>query len=131
MVHEPQPSSQHEDKSEAATTASPTNGTPELTRERRNEMAAHLVDRFALWSGAAGLIPVPGVDWVTVGGVQIQMLRRLSQIYDVAFSENRGKALIASLAGSSVPSSSALGVASLAKSVPILGTLVSTFVMPV
>ena len=58
------------------------------------------------------------------------MLRRLSQIYEVAFSENKGKALIASLAGSMVPASSAFGVASLAKSVPILGTLVSAFVMP-
>lgn len=131
MVQKPQPSRPHEEKSEGATTASQTTGTPEVTPERRHEMAAHLVDRFALWSGAAGLIPVPVVDWVVVGGMQIQMLRRLSQIYEVAFSENRGKALIASLAGSTVPSSSAFGVASLAKSVPVLGVLVSAFVMPV
>jgi uncharacterized protein (DUF697 family) len=131
MAQQPQPSQPHEEKSEVATTTSPTTGTPEVAPDRRHEMAAHLVDRFALWSGAAGLIPVPVVDWVTVGGIQIQMLRRLSQIYDVAFSEHRGKALIASLAGSMVPASSASGVASLAKSVPILGTLVSAFVMPV
>jgi uncharacterized protein (DUF697 family) len=131
MARKPQPSPPHEEKSEVATTTSPTTGTPEVTPERRHEMAAHLVDRFALWSGAAGLIPVPVLDWVTVGGVQIQMVRRLSQIYEVGFSENRGKALIASLAGSMVPASSASGVASLAKSVPILGALVSVFVMPV
>jgi uncharacterized protein (DUF697 family) len=131
MVQEPQPSPPHEEKSEVATTRSPTAGTPEVTPERRLEMAARLVDRFALWSGAAGLIPVPVLDWVTVGGVQIQMLRRLSQIYEVPFNENRGKALIASLAGSMVPASSASGAASLAKSVPILGLLVSAFVMPV
>ena len=131
MAQQPEPSPPHEEKSEGTARTSPTTGTPEMTPERRREMAAHLVDRFALWSGAAGLIPVPVVDWVTVGGVQIQMLRRLSQIYDVAFSENRGKVLIASLAGSMVPASSASGVASLAKSVPILGALVSVFVMPV
>jgi uncharacterized protein (DUF697 family) len=131
MVQEPQPSPPHEETSEVATTRSPTTGTPEVTPERRHEMAARLVDRFALWSGAAGLIPVPVLDLVTVGGVQIQMLRRLSQIYGVAFSENRGKSLIASLAGSMVPATSAAGVASVAKSVPILGTLVSAFVMPV
>jgi uncharacterized protein (DUF697 family) len=113
--HEEQPSPPHEEKSEVATTTSSTTGTPEVTPERRHEMAAHLVDRFALWSGAAGLIPVPVLDWVTVGGVQIQMVRRLSQIYEVAFSENRGKALIASLAGS----------------MAVLGVLVSVFVMPV
>jgi uncharacterized protein (DUF697 family) len=131
MAQQPQPSPPHEEKSEVATTTSPTTGTPEVTPERRHEMAAHLVDRFAFWSGAAGLIPVPGVDLVTVGGVQIQMLRRLSEIYEVTFSENRGKALIASLAGSMVPATSAAGVASVAKSVPILGTLVSALVMPV
>jgi uncharacterized protein (DUF697 family) len=73
------------------------------TPETREEMASKLVDRFALWSGVAGLIPVPVVDVFAVGGLQIQMVRRLSQIYDVEFSENRGKALIASLAGSMIP----------------------------
>ncbi len=32
------------------------------TPETRDEMASKLVDRFALWSGVAGLIPVPIVD---------------------------------------------------------------------
>jgi uncharacterized protein (DUF697 family) len=131
MAQQWHPASSNEEKSEVETTRSTTTGTPEAMPESRHEMAAHLVDRFALWSGAAGLIPVPIVDWVAVGGVQIQMLRRLSQIYEVAFSENRGKALIASLAGSMVPATSASGVASIAKSVPIFGTLVSSFVMPV
>ena len=46
-------------------------------------MAKKLVDRFAIWSGVAGLIPLPVVDVLAVGGLQVQMLRRLSQIYDV------------------------------------------------
>jgi Domain of unknown function (DUF697) len=50
------------------------------TPETREEMASKLVDRFALWSGVAGLIPVPLVDVATVGGLQIQMVRRISQI---------------------------------------------------
>ena len=53
----------------------------------RDELASRLVNRFALWSGVAGLIPLPVVDVVAVGGLQVQMLRRLSQIYDVPFSE--------------------------------------------
>ena len=59
------------------------------------------------------------------------MLRRLSQIYDVAFSENRGKALIASLAGSMIPATSGIGAASMLKAVPIVGTIAAGFVMPV
>jgi uncharacterized protein (DUF697 family) len=100
------------------------------TPETREEMASKLVDRFALWSGVAGLIPVPVVDVFAVGGLQIQMVRRISQIYDVEFSENRGKALVASLAGSMIPATSGIGAASLLKSVPIVGTIAGGFVMP-
>ena len=79
--------------------------TAEMTDEQRDEAASKLVDRFSLWSGAAGLIPVPLVDIAAVGGVQIQMLRRLSEIYGVPFSDNRGTSIIASLAGSVLPAS--------------------------
>lgn len=116
----------------AKSTASMTAGeTGEIAPEQRDEMASKLIDRFALWSGAAGLIPLPIVDAVTVGGLQVQMLRRLSQIYNVPFSENRGKALIAALAGSMIPATSGLGAASAMKFVPVLNVLAAGFVMPV
>jgi len=102
----------------------------EMSPERRRAMAIKLVERFSLWSGAAGLIPVPFVDFAAVGGVQIQMLRRISQIYDVPFTENRGKSIIAGLAGSMIPASSAMGTASLIKGLPLVGTLVSAIAMP-
>ena len=56
-------------------------GTTPMTDAERQEAASQLVDRFSLWSGAAGLIPIPLVDVVAVGGVQLQMLRKLSEIY--------------------------------------------------
>ena len=103
----------------------------EMLPEDRRAAAVKLVERFALWSGAAGLIPVPFVDLAAVGGVQIQMLRRISQIYNVPFSENLGKALVASLAGSMIPASSGIGAASILKSVPVVGMAISGIVMPV
>src|SRR5476651_881055 len=102
----------------------------EMSPEQRRATAVKLVERFSLWSGAAELIPVPFVDLATVGGVQIQMLRRISQIYDVPFTENRGKSIIAGLAGSMIPASSAMGTASLIKGLPLVGTLVSAIAMP-
>jgi len=98
--------------------------------EDNTELAAKLVNRFAVWSGVAGLIPFPVVDLVAVGGLQLQMLRRISQLYEVPFSKNRGKALIASLAGAFIPASSTLGAASALKAIPLFGTLASGFVMP-
>jgi len=99
--------------------------------EPRDVLASRLVDRFAVWSGVAGIIPVPGVDVAAVGGLQIQMLRRLSQMYEVPFSQNRGKALIAALAGALLPSTSTIGIVSTVKAVPILGSIVGGLSMPV
>lgn len=96
----------------------------------RRASAVKLVERFSVWSGVAGLIPVPLVDLAAVGGVQMQMLRRISQVYSVPFSENRGKALIVSLVGSTIPVSSGIGASSIAKSVPVVGTAISAIVMP-
>ena len=101
------------------------------TPEERRDVAGKLVDRFAIWSGVAGLIPVPVVDVLCVGGLQVQMLRRLSQIYDVEFSENRGKALIAALAGTMIPATSGMGAASAMKAIPVVNILAAGFVMPV
>jgi len=126
MSNEPNsPAASQEDEAPGTSTA------PEGIVENRQELASKLVDRFALWSGVAGLIPVPVVDAVTVAGLQLQMVRRVSQIYDVNFSENIGKSLIAALAGAMVPATSSLGAASLLKAVPIVGPIASGFVMPV
>jgi len=101
------------------------------TPEARNEQASKLVDRFAIWSGVAGLVPLPVIDVVAVGGLQLQMLRRISQVYNIDFSVNRGKSLIAALAGAMIPATSGIGAASTLKFVPVIGTLAAVFVMPV
>jgi uncharacterized protein (DUF697 family) len=100
-----------------------------MTPERRDETATKLVERFVLWSGAAGLIPVPFVDVVTVAGLQLQMLRRLSEIYGVPFSVNRGKSILASLMGTMIPATSSMGLGTLAKSVPVIGSAVGALTM--
>jgi uncharacterized protein (DUF697 family) len=99
--------------------------------EDREQTASKLVDRFAIWSGVAGLVPLPVIDVLAVGGLQVQMLRRLSQIYNVDFSENRGKALIAALAGCMIPATSGMGAASALKAIPVINILAAGFVMPV
>jgi uncharacterized protein (DUF697 family) len=104
-------------------------GTAEMTDARRDGLATKLVDRFALWSGGAGLIPVPVADIAAVAAVQLQMLRRLSQIYGVPFSENLGKSLITSLAGVAVPASTASAAASALKTLPIIGTGIGALTM--
>jgi uncharacterized protein (DUF697 family) len=98
--------------------------------KKRDEFAGHLVNRFAVWAGAAGVIPLPLVDIAAVGGLQLQMMRRLSQVYDVPFSTNRGKAVLAALVGSAIPVTSGLGFMSALKAVPVIGTVASAIMMP-
>jgi uncharacterized protein (DUF697 family) len=101
------------------------------TDATRDELAAKLVDRLSLWSGAAGLIPVPLVDVAAIGGVQLHMLRRLSEIYGIPFSENRGKSILTSLAGAMIPASAATTTGSLMKGLPGIGTVIGALTMPV
>ena len=98
--------------------------------DSRRARATKLVERFSLWSGAAGLIPVPFVDLAAVGGVQIQMLRRISQLYGVPFSKNRGRAVIAGLVGTMIPVTTGIGMSSFIKSVPLVGTAVGAIATP-
>ena len=86
-------SSMSSEKDEAAEIA-------DMTPEQRDEMASNLVDRFALVVRRRRTDPGArsSTSWRSVD-FRVQMLRRLSQIYGVPFSENRGKAVIASLAG--------------------------------
>jgi uncharacterized protein (DUF697 family) len=105
-----------------------------LTDEQRDQLASELVDRLSLWSGAAGLLPIPVVDVAAVGGVQLYMLRKLSDIYGVPFSDNAGKSVIASLAGSVLPASTAVTttvtIGSMLKAFPGIGWAIGALTMP-
>ena len=96
----------------------------------RREEALKLVERFAFWAGAAGAIPVPILDIAGIGAVQVQMIRRLAEMYDADFSHSRTKALLAAISGATLTGSSSLGAASLTKSVPILGPAVTSIAVP-
>jgi uncharacterized protein (DUF697 family) len=128
MAKKPTSAAGHESEDVEAITA--TAAEEEMTPEKRNELATRLVNRFTAWAGVAGFIPLPVVDAFAVGGLQVQMLRRLSQIYDEPFSENRGKALVAALAGSLIPETSAIGAVSLVKAMPVVGTIAGGIAMP-
>jgi uncharacterized protein (DUF697 family) len=55
-----------------------------------------------------GFLPLPVVDFVAITGVQMDLVYRLSRIYDVEFSTQAVRALLGSLLGASVPLQPAL-----------------------
>jgi uncharacterized protein (DUF697 family) len=84
------------------------------TAEAEQVIRYHVVGATAL-----GLVPVPLLDLALISGVQLDMLYHLARVYEVSFSRQIGKSVIASLVGASlsVPFSSAV------KLIPVAGTI--------
>jgi uncharacterized protein (DUF697 family) len=100
----------------------------------QGQAAADLVNRYTAWAAAAGVIPIPIVDAVAVGALQLKMLRELAAIYGVEFSDNKGKSIIAALVGAlgsaGAAPVAAMGVASALKFIPLVGTVLASTAMP-
>jgi uncharacterized protein (DUF697 family) len=67
------------------------------------------------------LIPIPFVDVVGATGIQLTMMKKLSEFYGVTFNEKMAKKILISLCGGIVPTLIAPGVKSLVKFIPIIG----------
>lgn len=91
--------------------------------------AAGIVRKHMIGSVAAGLLPIPLLDIGLLGGVQLRMVRKLAEHYEVDFSEQRANAIIGSLAGISLT----LSTASFLKMIPGIGQALvgfSTLTLP-
>lgn len=100
--------------------------------DERQGKAQSIVHRNVVWALGIGLVPLPIVDFIGVTGVQLKMLRELSQLYDVSFSEQLAKKIIVSLAAGlgSAGIGAALAV-SLFKFVPVVGLTVGPLSLPI
>ncbi len=64
------------------------------------ERADTIIRKHVFWACGAGLIPVPLVDIAAVTAIQIDMLKQLSHLYGVRYSESQGKTFVTALSGS-------------------------------
>ena len=101
-------------------------------RAARLARAETLVKDHMLMSAAVGLIPAPGLDILGGIAVQLALLKRLTDLYKVTFSENAARGIIMSLLGGVGAGAlgSGLFLSSL-KLVPGLGTLFGVASMPI
>jgi uncharacterized protein (DUF697 family) len=88
--------------------------------------------RYHVWTAmGVGLIPFPITDLLALTGVQLNLLRKLAQVYHVPFRKDLARSIIASLAGGVIPVAASPGiVASIAKTIPVLGQTVGVVTMP-
>lgn len=89
--------------------------------------AEKAIKNHALYAAGGGLIPIPVLDFITVTGVQIDLVQNLCDIYNINFYRNQGKSVISALVGTSLAS---IG-SSLIKAIPGVGSLLGGFSMSV
>ena len=98
----------------------------------RQEKAQSIVHRNVLWALGVGSVPVPVVDFVGGSVVQLKMLRELTNLYGVKFSDQVAKKILATLiAGLGGAGIGTVLSASLFKFVPIIGTSLGAISLPV
>lgn len=69
-----------------------------------------------------GFVPVPLVDLVGITAVQLEMIHALAKAYNVEFKKERVKSILSSLCGSVVTVAAVPVLASLFKSIPVIGS---------
>lgn len=102
----------------------------ERIAQSRDRRARQMTRNCAWGSAGLGLVPLPLVDMMAIGGLQVWLVRELSKIYEVPFSRDRAKALVSALIGAGAPIMLAGGVASLVKVVPVIGQALTLTVAP-
>lgn len=85
--------------------------------------ANSLIKNYVIAATAFGLIPIPLADLGALMALQIKLVHGLATHYGVPFKENMVKSLIASLLSGATSIVSVMGLASIAKAIPVLGTL--------
>ena len=85
--------------------------------------ARSLTKNYILASAGIGLVPLPLADLVGVMALQVKLVHGLAKVYDVPFKENLTKSLLASMLSGASSVIGVMGLSSLAKSIPVLGTL--------
>jgi uncharacterized protein (DUF697 family) len=112
----------------------------ELSRDRmqvkrvRSELrirAQQRVKRWAQWSVAASLVPVPFVDLIAISGIQVKLIHDLCKIYGVCFEHRIALAVATGLTGGAVTKGVAMtATRAVARSMPGVGTLMTVAFEP-
>lgn len=96
----------------------------------RTEEAGRIVKRNAYWAAGAGLLPIPAVDFVAVTAVQVKMLKELSGLYNLRFSDDKAKKIIGSLVAGTGLAAAGMLARSFIKAVPVIGQTIGLIGAP-
>lgn len=92
-----------------------------LTPEERQNEALHTIKNHTITAMGIGILPAPGLDLLALTGVQLNLLRKLGEMYGYKLSDETGKKLLGSLLSGYLPLAIAAPAASLLKFIPGVG----------
>jgi uncharacterized protein (DUF697 family) len=98
-------------------------GMASVSSESHDLSANNIVKNHIIASITLGLVPVPLFDLAALTAVQMNLLRSLSAHYSVPFDDHSSKPLLTALLGGSLPVLGVLGLSSVAKLIPGIGSL--------
>ncbi len=106
------------------------------TMENTEETAAAGIDldktiKNHVWASiGVGLVPLPMLDMVALTGVQLNLVRKIAKANDIPFMKDKVKSIIGTLLGSILPTTLGPSLASISKTIPIVGQTVGMLTMP-
>lgn len=89
--------------------------------------ADSIIKNHVIFATGAGVIPIPLLDIAGVTAVQLDMLKKLTNLYGKNYSENVGKAFIASITTTSL---ARMGASAL-KAIPVIGQVIGGISMSI
>ncbi|MCS6790800.1 MAG: DUF697 domain-containing protein [Bacteroidia bacterium] len=88
--------------------------------QERTLKAEKLIREHMIAAMGAGLVPLPLADWAITSAVQLNLVRKIAELYEVSFLPGVVKSLITSLVGGAA----VRGGASLVKLIPGVGWMI-------
>ncbi len=101
------------------------------TSVNKHEEGEKIIRNHILGAMGIGLIPVPLIDLIAISGIQLNMLRKLANLYCIPFSKDKVKHILASLLGGVFSVSVSGTLASIVKTIPLVGQTTGVLTMPV
>lgn len=109
----------------------PVEGIDEPANTELTDRVNSIIKSNSLYASASGLIPIPTVDIAANTAIQVRMVAQLCDEYNINFSQQAVKSIVTILIASILPRATiGYSLFSLAKSVPVVGSLLGVATMP-
>ena len=96
---------------------------PDVSRSMRLLLANDRVKNHVIAATSVSLVPVPLLDLAAIMGIQVDLMRSLCKVYEVPFQEKLVRSALTSLASGAGAVIAVTALSSLAKSIPVLGSI--------